>query len=241
LESYDRQGAEVFEFLVGDFAIVAGVTAVVLAAWRLFPFTVSRILRDKPRSLGILNRGILLAGAATVIWIAVFDNWRQVIGIPTGWIQDDKAQRASDPFYSGDIADPIRAVSWVLFFATVIGGAYLFARFSRGYAEPLILGPISLVFFFVLNTIRLRFDVDSVRIAYGSIDTPLDITTTLIWTFGLWVTMGFITLAMYLMVWAPFALVLSIIYRKFVNREVYEEPPIYRRMRERRMSQAPRS
>ncbi len=212
----------------------------IVATWKLFPHAVNRILREEPAYRRYLNRGILLAGASTILWIAVFDNWRQVIGIPTGWVQDDKAQRASDPFYSGDVADPIRLVSWVLFFLAVIGGAYFFARFSRGYAEPIILGPIALVTFFVLNTFRLRFDVDSVRIAYGTIESPLDITTTLIWILVLWVSMGLITLAMYLMCWAPFALLFSIIYRKLISPEVYEEPPIYRRMRERRMSQAHR-
>ena len=223
-----------FEFLVGDFAVVAGATMVIVAIWRVFPYAVARILRDKPPIYRYINRGIFLTGAATVLWIAIFDNWRQVIGIPTGWIQDDKSQRASDPFYSGDIADPVRAVSWVLFLTTVIGGAYLFARFSRGYAEPLILGPVSLVSFFILNTIRLRYDVDSVRIAYGTIDSVLDVFLTLLWIGVLWISMGLIVFAMYLLAWAPFALLFSFVYRRIIRPPTYEEPPIFRRIRERR-------
>jgi hypothetical protein len=225
----------VFEFLVGDFAVVAGATMVALGAWRIFPFAVNRMLRDTPAYRGLLNRGIFLTGALMVLWIAVFDNWRQVIGIPTGWLQDDKAQRASDPFYSGDIADPIRIVSWILFGATIIGAAYLFARFSRGYAEPLILGPVSLVAFFILNTIRLRYDVDSVRIAYGTIESPLDIFLTLLWTLVLWISMGLIVLTMFLLAWAPFAFIFSLIYRKMIAPTVYEEPAVFRRIRERRV------
>jgi hypothetical protein len=230
----------VFEFLVGDFSVVAGAAMAIIGFWRLFPFAVKRIVHDTPDARKYLNWGFLGAAGAAIVWIAVFDNWRQVIGIPTGWIQDDKAQRASDPFYSGDIADPIRAVSWVLFFLAVIGGAYFFARFSRGYAEPLILGPVALVSFFILNTIRLRYDVDSVRIAYGTIESPLEIFTTLLWIGALWVSMGLIVLAMYLMVWAPLALLFSFAYRKFIDRRAYEEPPIYRKLRERRMGQAQR-
>ena len=223
-----------FEFLVGDFAIVMGATIVIVIAWRIFPFAVNRILRDKPPIFGYINRGIFLTGAATILWIALFDNWRQVIGIPTGWLQDDKSQRASDPFYTGDISDPVRAVGWVLFIASVIGGAYLFARFSRGYAEPIILGPIGLVSFFILNTIRLRYDVDSVRIAYGTIDSALDMILTLMWVGVLWISMGLIVLAMYLLVWAPVALLFSFVYRKIISPPSYEEPPIFRRIRERR-------
>lgn len=223
-----------FAFLVGDFSVVMGATMAAIAAWRLFPFAVSRIMRDQPAFRSMINRGIFAIGAAMVLWIAVFDNWRQVIGIPTGWLQDDKAQRASDPFYSGDVADPVRAVSWVLFLATVIGAAYLFARFSRGYAEPLLLGPLSLISFFVLNTFRLRYDVDSVRIAYGTIDTPLDVVLTLLWVGVLWISMGLIVLAMFLMVWAPVALLFSFIYRRLIAPTVYEEPPIFRRIREQR-------
>lgn len=227
-----------FEFLVGDFSIVAGATLAVLSFWKLFPFAVKRILNDTPAYRKYLNRGILAAGASAVLWIAIFDNWRQVIGIPTGWLQSDKAQRASDPFYSGDIAEPVRAISWVLFFAAVAGGGYLFARFSRGYAEPIILGPLSVVAFFILNTIRLRYDVDSVRIAYGTIDSPIDIALTLMWVSVLIVSMGLIVTAMYLMSWAPFAFFFSLVYRKIINRQRYEEPPIYRRLRERRMGQS---
>lgn len=227
-----------FEFLVGDFSVVAGAIMVAVAAWHIFPFAVKRIVNEQPPIRGWINRGILGTGLFMVLWIAVFDNWRQVIGIPTGWIQDDRAQRASDPFYTGDVADPIRAVSWVLFIATVIGGAYLFARFSRGYFEPVILGPLALVTFFILNTIRLRYDVDSVRIAYGTIDSPIDIFLTLLWVGVLWISMGVIVTAMYLMVWAPVALVMSIVYRRLISPTVYEEPPMYRKMRERRMGQS---
>lgn len=231
-------GKSVFEFLVGDFSVVAGATLAIIAVWRIFPFAVTRILRDEPAYRKYLNRGILACGAAAILWIGVFDNWRQVIGIPTGWVQDDKAQRASDPFYSGDVSDPVRAVSWILFMAAVVGGAYLFARFARGIAEPLILGPLSLISFFVLNTIRLRYDVDSVRIAYGTIESPIDIVLTLTWIAALIVSMGLIVSAMYLMVWSPIALVFSVIYRKLFNRQRYEEPPIYRRIRERRIERS---
>lgn len=227
-----------FEFLVGDFSVVAGAMLAIIAVWRIFPFAVTRILRDTPAFRRYLNIGALASGAAAILWIGVFDNWRQVIGIPTGWVQDDKAQRASDPFYSGEISEPVRAVSWILFIAAVVGGAYLFARFSRGYAEPLILGPLSLISFFVLNTIRLRYDVDSVRIAYGTIESPIDIVLTLTWILALIVSMGLIVSAMYLMVWSPVAFVFSLIYRKLIDRQRYEEPPIYRRIRERRMEQS---
>lgn len=226
-----------FEFLVGDFSVVAGVTLAMIAVWRLFPFAITRIIRDEPAYRKYVNRVILFSLAATALWIGIFDNWRQVIGIPTGWLQDDKAQLASDPFYSGDVSDPVRAVSWILFFVAVIGGAYLFARFSRGYAEPLIFGPVGLVSFFVLNTIRLRYDVDSVRIAYGTIDSPLDVGLTLMWVMVLIISMGLIVSALYLMTWAPFALAFSIIYRKLINPQRYEESPFFEKIRERRMEQ----
>lgn len=237
----DRQDVGVFELLVGDLAVVAGATMAVVAFWRLFPFAVKRILNDESVTRRYINRALVAAGAVMLVWIAVFDNWRQVIGIPTGWIQDDKAQRASDPFYSGDIADPIRAVSWILFLTAVVGGAYFFARYARGYAEPLLLGPAALVTFFVLNTFRLRFDVDSVRIAYATIESPIDIFMTLLWIGALWVTMSLLVTAMYLMAWAPLALLFSIVYRRFFNRQVYIEPEMYKRLRERRMSEAQRS
>ena len=227
-----------FEFLVGDFAAVAGASLVVLAMWRLFPSAVNRIVNEKPAFRRYINRGILLSGVVAVLWIAIFDNWRKVIGIPTGWIQDDRAQLASDPFYSDNVSDPVRAVSWVLYLTAVVGGAYLFARFARGYAEPLILGPVGLVSFFILNSLRLRYDVDSVRIAYGTIETPLDVGLTLLWIAALIVSIALILFAMYLLAWAPVALILSLIQRKLVNPKRYEEPPIFKRIHERRIERS---
>ncbi|MEZ4569181.1 MAG: hypothetical protein R2849_02400 [Thermomicrobiales bacterium] len=96
-----------FEFLVGDFSIVAGATLALIAFWRLFPFAVNRILQILRHTAAISTVASLLTAAAAILWIAAFDNWRQVIGILTGWIQDDKAQRASDPFYSATF--PIRS------------------------------------------------------------------------------------------------------------------------------------
>lgn len=224
-----------FEFLVGDFSVFAGVTLGIIAVWRLFPFAVTRIWNETQPINRLVNRAILASGAAVVLWISLFDNWRKVIGIPTGWIQDDKAQIASDPFYSGAVSEPVRAVSWILFMVAVIGGAFLFARLSRGIIEPLLLGPLSLVSFYVLNTVRLRYDVDSVRIAYGTIESPIDIVLTLMWVSVLIVSMGLIVIAMYLFAWSPLALVFSVIYRSVINRQRYEEPPIFRRIRERRI------
>ncbi len=227
-----------FKFLVGDFSVVMGAVMVALAAWRIFPFAVNRIVNEQPPIRGWINRAILATGGVMVLWIAIFDNWRQVIGIPTGWLQDDRAQRASDPFYMDSISEPVRLVSWVLFMATVAGGAYFFARFSRGYAEPLVLGPLAVIAFFVLNTFRLRYDVDSVRIAYGSIESPIEIFLTLLWVGVLWISMGLIVLAMYLIVWAPLAFAASVVYRRLIAPRVYEEPPMYRKMRERRMERS---
>src|SRR5690606_16127179 len=89
------------------------------------------------------------------------------------------------------------------------------------------------------NSFRIRFDVDSVRIVYGTIDHPLEIISTLTWLLGLWISMGLLIAAFYVTLSAPASLVMSILYRLIFRREAYEEPVMYEFMRRHRQSSTP--
>lgn len=225
-----------FEFLVRDYAIFIALFCIVASLARLFPVTLVRVWREGSRKAVLLSRGILGLHVLAGLWITVFDDWRKLLGVPSGFLQDTDTQIASDPFYVTPPSDFVRTITWILIIASVLGGAYLFARYTRSYVEPFLLGPLAVIGFFIINTFRVRLDVESVKIAYGTIETPVEIVSTLIWIAGLLVSLSFLILCFYLMLWAPIAFVISIVYRKTIGREPVVEAPIFDRLRERRNS-----
>ncbi len=223
-----------FEFLVRDYAILISLVVVVGAIARLFPDAVAQIRRSEHRVTQLTSRAAAGLFALTLVWITVFDDWRRLLGVPTGWLQDQDSQIASDPFYVTPPSDAVRTITWILIIASVLGGAYLYSRISGSISLPLLLFPLSLVTFFIVNTFRLRFDVDSVKIAYGTIDSPLEVVTTLFWVAGIMLTLTILILCFYFMIWSPVTLVFGIIYRRTWGRPEVVEAPIFDKLKERR-------
>lgn len=224
-----------FEFLVRDYAILIALIIACASIVSLFSLARIRVWNEPDVRFRWLSRAIIAQGIVTAIWITVFDDWRKFLGEPTGWLQDEDSRIASDPFLLSPVDGDVRFITWLLFGIAVIGGAFLFARYARGLVEPIILGPLAVIMFFIINTFRLRFDVDSVRIAYGSIDGPVEILSTLTWVVGLWISMSILILAFYAMLWAPVALAFSV-FTRAVFREEPPEAPIFKRISERKSS-----
>lgn len=226
-----------FEFLVGDYGILFGLLAVCVGIVRLYPNTIRTMAFDNDPKYRFASRAAIGAMLAFPIWATVFDNWRQMLGVPTGWLWNQELAIASDPFFSGEVSDTVRTITWVLCALAVVGGAYVFARYAMGYLAPIIVAPTALIFFFTINTFRLRMDVESVRIAAADIDGAAEIISTLFWVTGLYISMAILIISIYLIAWAPAAIVAGIIYRRTIGKIEIEEPQIFKRLSERRASQ----
>ncbi len=93
--------------------------------------------------------------------------------------------------------------------------------------------PLAVALYYIFNAFRLRFDVDSVRIADQSITGFWEVASTLVWIMGLWASFVLLIACAFLMFWGPVALVMSIVYRQTFGKVHYEEPDMFRIMRER--------
>lgn len=222
-----------FDILVGDWGILTALVLMLLALMHAYRSTVQIIVFDRDTVYRFITRASFGAVAVFLLWVTVFDNWRQLVGAVTTYTHDKKTGAASDPFYSTPASDLERTISWVLFGLAVIGMAYIFARYARGYWGPLVTTPSALVMYYVLNAFRVRFDVDSVRIADESITGLADILATLVWIAGLWAAFALLIICMFLLFWGPVALVFAIIYRSTIGKVRYDEPEMYRIIRER--------
>jgi hypothetical protein len=220
----------IFDFLVSDYPILLTLLA---GLWLLGSHNrsaISWMWNDKRPLARRASRVAIGAVFALAFWVTAFDNWRQLIGLLVG----KKDRWRSDPFLYGPPADAVRAVSFVLFGMAVLGGAYLFARYARGYLAPVAIWPVAVIFFFVLNAFRMRFELVGPLSPYSvDFSKVLDATMTFIWFGGFYLVMGLLIFCAYSMFWAPAAIVFGIIYRSTFGREKVEEPEMFRIMRER--------
>jgi hypothetical protein len=223
----------VFELLVSDWGILAALCIMLASLIRLYGSTVQMMLFDRESAYRLLARATFAVGAVFLTWVTVFDNWRQLLGVVSTYTHNERTGRASDPFLGAAANDFQRAVSYLLFGLVILGTAYLFARYARGYWGPLLATPVALMMYYVFNAFRVRMDVDSVRIADTSITGGLDIVSTLFWIAGLWVSFALLILCVFLLFWGPGAIIVSVIYRSTVGKVVHQESEMFRIIRER--------
>lgn len=169
--------------------------------------TIHDMWNDPIPRFRIATRASFIAIIIWPVWVSLLDNWRQVMAIPTRRLQSLKLSYGSDPFVSDPTSDVLRAISWLTFFLAIAGGAYLYIRYARGYWGPAVITFVSVVFFFVVNSLRIRFDVDSVRIADANYDSWYEMGAAIFWTFGLWITFVLLIFSVYFIVWGPVTLI----------------------------------
>lgn len=223
----------VFEILVGDWGILAALLVTLLGVMRLYRSAIELMLLDREPVYRTLSRATFIVTAAFLLWVTIFDNWRQLLGVVSRYTHNEKTGDRSDPFFSTPPGDFERSVSYVLFGLVVLGAAYLFARYARGYWGPLVATPVGLAMYYVFNAFRVRMDVDSVRIADADISSALDIVSTLFWIAGLWVSFSLLILCVFLLFWGPASIVLSMVYRSTAGKVIYTESDMFRTIRER--------
>jgi hypothetical protein len=220
--------------LVSDYPILLAVVLSLLLIGRYNASTVRRMWNDRDALSRVLSRVAISALFVFSIWVTVFDNWRQLLGRLVK-VMDAKDAWRSDPFLYGPPPDAVRALSWILLGVTVLGGAFLFARYARGgYFIPVILWPVALTMFFALNEFRMRFELIG-PLSPRSVDfTDLfEAVTTSIWFICFYFVMAVLIACAYILLWSPTAIVAALLYRSTIGRQRIEEPEMFRTLRER--------
>ncbi|MEX1158559.1 MAG: hypothetical protein WEC79_06485 [Thermomicrobiales bacterium] len=221
------------DFLTSDYAIL--LTLVLIGGFAIRPhlWVVRRMWNDEVPWARTASRIVLGTLGLFVVWTTVLDNWRQMLG----YLVSERDRWKSDLYLSAPPSDPVRYVSLGLVVASVLGAAYLYARYARGYFMPIIAGPIGLVVFYALNGFRMRFDVVG-SLWQGGVDwtSPFEVGATLTW-FGVEQCIMFVLIvSAFAFLWGPTAIVVSLIYRRTIGRETVVEPAMYRILRERKVA-----
>lgn len=220
------------DFLTSDYAIL--ITLLVVGGFILRPqrWILRRMWRDDLPWARTASRAVFITVGLFLLWTTFLDTWRQVLGL----LVDERNRWKSDLYKSDPPSDAVRAVTLALFFLSILGTSYLYARYARGYFIPIIAGPIGLVMFYALNGFRMRFDIVG-SLWQGGVDwrSPVEVGATLAW-FGVDQTILFVLiLSAFALFWGPAAIIVSLIFRRTIGRETIDEPAMYRVLRERRV------
>lgn len=117
---------------------------------------VNLVLADRERPWPALRAAGLAALAALLAWGSIFDNWRQLTGVPLRWLQTyDYQRREFDP--------PSAEVRWVtvaLLVLAVAALSLLVARYVGGPGIAAIFAIASVFAWMPLFVVRQRIGID---------------------------------------------------------------------------------
>ncbi|MFL5758474.1 MAG: hypothetical protein ACJ789_01975 [Thermomicrobiales bacterium] len=143
---------------------------------------VREITGDSDRLWRILPKAAFVATAVFIAWTSVFDNWRQLIGLPYRLSQKFPSQRVE---YNPP-PDGIRTITFILLGASLVLVACLVARHVGGVLIQIILFMAAVTFWAPIFAIRQRFDVNLSLGFEGSPTSPIDVSGYGLWVFMAW-------------------------------------------------------
>jgi hypothetical protein len=187
-----------YRFLSSDYPITLALLVVLLAWTRWQRAIVFEMVRLPSRRWRRVGWAAIAATLLLVVWVALFDNWRQLLGLflPAGqrWM--------SDPFETAPTPWFFRMITLVLVTVSVGGSALIYAYHRGGLLLPLALVVPARAYVYFLDSIRQRTDV-LLRMAEGKLEGArlIDIVGTLYWTVGVSALIGSIVLASWLFLW----------------------------------------
>lgn len=217
-----------FRFLASDYPILLSLLFVIWLAVRREGSILRWMWFDSVRWARIASRAAIGLILGFTLWVTVVDNWRQMLG----FLMDEKDRWRSDPYLYDPPADVLRATTFVLFGLAVLGGAYLYARYARGYLIPIVLTPVALPLFYALNTFRVRFELQGPLSERGVDFTDFgQASMTILWFLMFYAVMVILTTSAYAIFWGPASIVVSLVYRSTIGRQRVDEPEMYKALR----------
>jgi hypothetical protein len=143
---------------------------------------IREIAHDPDRLWRIIARVALVSTGIFIAWTSIFDNWRQLIGLPYRLSQRFPSQRVE---YNPP-SDDVRTVTFILLGISLFFVACLVARHVGGIIIQLILFLAAISFWMPLFIIRQRFDLNLSLGFEGSPTSFIDVGSYLLWLVMAW-------------------------------------------------------
>ena len=178
--------------LAGNEAVGVVLAVVILAIVRANRPFLRDVFRDAEAPWRGLARLAALALCLTLVWISLFDQWRQLLDEPMRRL----GQFPSERIILDPTPAPLRTVSLVLLSTLVVVLAPLVARHVGGYAIQVAGAIGSLAMCLPLYTLRVRFDFGLALGFDADPSNPLDLAGYALY---LTVTWAFLTGVLFLL------------------------------------------
>ena len=198
-----------YQFVSGDLPLTITIW-IVLAVWANGHRSTLRDFWNEPSPFWrVVERATLVFAVIIPLWVALFDNWRQLLG----YTLSPSTRYKSDIFATSVTPESIRWVTLALIAVSLVCLALIYARRQHGLGMLSLILVFALAYFFFLNSFRMRADVFIVT-TQNDLDHPGVATTIyiLVWVATLCGFIVSIIAAAYLWLFAVVAFPLHIIF-----------------------------
>lgn len=214
-------GLMLYQLVSGDLPLTITIW-IVLAVWANgHRSTLSDFWNEPSPFWRVVERATLILAVVIPLWVALLDNWRQLLG----YMLSPSTRYKSDIFATSVTPDPIRWVTLALVAVSLVCLALIYARRQHGLGMLSLILVVALVYFFFFNSFRMRADVFIVT-SQNDLDHPGVATTIyiLVWIATLSCFIVSIIAAAYVWLFAVIAFPLHIIFGLLNRNQTKVEP-----------------
>lgn len=213
-----------YRFFSGDFPITIALY-LIFGLWAAGRRSVLRSVATEDTPVwNWIGRITLGALAAFPTWVAVADNWRQMLGYV--FSRGDRWQ--SDPFETSVTAEPVRIVSLVLLGTVIFGIAMLYSRRHGSIPMAVLWVAVAVPYFYFLNPIRIRIDVLMLQ-TQTSLSHPhvVDVAFIVFWASGLYLLVASLIIAAMVVLWGAALVPVRLLYWLLTRGRPDSEEPVF--------------
>lgn len=204
-----------YRFISGDFPLTIMFLVVLGAFARSHWSGVREYWNLEKPFWRVVGRATLILTVALPLWIAAFDNWRDLLGYSLG--SHDRSK--SNVFDTTPTPEAIRWITLALIAISLVCCALIYARRQHGLAMLILTFIFGAAYFYFMNGVRMRADVflmgTSDSLAHPSV---FDFTAILFWSIGMYMVVCSVIAAAYAFLFSALAIPLHIVF-SIVNRD----------------------
>ena len=210
-----------YQFVSGDFPLTI-TFLIVIGVWASgHRSTVREFWRDPSPFWRLIGRTTLVLGVALPLWIALFDNWRQLLG----YSLSPSTRYKSDIFITTLTPEPLRWISLALIAISLVCLALLYARRRHGLGMLSLMLVFALAYFYFFNGVRMRADT-FLATTEKDLDHPTVANSIyiLVWAIGMYAFIASVIAAAYVWLFSVIAFPLHIIYGFATRNRIDADP-----------------
>ncbi len=198
-----------FRFLSGDFPLTIMFMLVLGVFARRHWSGVRSYWTERDPFWRIVGRATLLLTVILPLWVALFDNWRQLLG----YSLSASSRYKSDVFDTSPTPDAIRVITLVMIAVSLVGVALIYSRRQHGIAMLSVIFVFAAAYFYFMNGLRMRADV-FLATTRDSLSHPsiLDLSFILFWSIGMYTVICSVIAAAYAWLFSVLTIPMHIIY-----------------------------